>query len=116
MSQVRLYVDEDAEEHAVVQGLRARGVDLLTTSEANRVGATDAEQLAFAVQLRRTLYSFNVGDFARLHRESLRQGIRHFGIVVIPDQRYSVGDKIRRLAALASRRTAEQMTDRMEFL
>ncbi len=39
MSQVRLYVDEDAEEHAVVQGLRARGVDLLTTRGRFRVKA-----------------------------------------------------------------------------
>ena len=29
MSEVRLYVDEDAGENAVVQGLRARGVDVL---------------------------------------------------------------------------------------
>ena len=116
MSQIRLYVDEDAEERAVVQGLRARGVDLLTTSEAKRVGATDAEQLAFAIELRRTLYSFNVGDFARLHRDFLHRGIHHFGIVVIPDQRYSVGEKIRRLATLVSDSTAEEMIDRMEFL
>ncbi len=71
MSQVRLYVDEDAEEHAVVEGLRARGVDMLTTSESDRVGTRDVEQLAFAVHHERTLYSFNVGDFARLHREYL---------------------------------------------
>lgn len=116
MSQVRLYVDEDAEERAVVQGLHARGVDVLTTSEAHRIGATDAEQLDFAVELRRTVYSFNVGDFARLHRERLEQGGSHFGIVVIPDQRYSTGEKIRRLAAFVSRLTAEEMIDRMEFL
>ncbi len=116
MSQVRLYVDEDAEERAVVQGLLARGVDLLTTSEAHRIGATDAEQLAFAIDVRRTLYTFNAGDFARLHREHLEQGDSHFGIVVIPVQRYSIGEKIRRLAAFASRLTAEEMIDRMEFL
>jgi hypothetical protein len=116
MSQIRLYVDEDAEEHAVMQGLRARGVDILTTSEAERVGATDAEQLALAVELRRTLYSFNVGDFARLHRNRLKDGDSHFGIVVIPDQRYSIGEKIRRLAAFVSDVAAEEMIDRMEFL
>jgi hypothetical protein len=116
MSRVRLYVDEDAEEHAVMQGLRARGVDLLTTSEAERTGTTDAEQLAFAVELRRTLYSFNVGDFARLHRERLEQGNSHFGIVVIPDQRYSIGEKIRRLGAFINALAAEEMIDRREFL
>jgi hypothetical protein len=52
MSEVRLYVDEDAGENAVVQGLRARGIDVLTTVEANHCGATDQDQLAFAIQQR----------------------------------------------------------------
>ena len=35
MSAVCLFMDEDAGEHAVVQGLRARGIDVLTTIEAD---------------------------------------------------------------------------------
>ena len=46
MSDVRLYVDEDAGENAVVQGIRARGFDVLTTIEAHQCGATDQDQLA----------------------------------------------------------------------
>ena len=42
MSDVRLYVDEDASELAVIGGLRARGVDLLTTAEAERLGSSDS--------------------------------------------------------------------------
>ncbi len=116
MSEGRLYVDEDAGENAVVQGLRARGVDVLTTVEANRCGSTDQDQLAFAVQQGRSIYTFNVGDFARLHREYLQQGIGHTGIVVVPDQRCSIGEKIRRLAGFISRITAEEMVNRMEYL
>ena len=37
-------------------------------------------------------------------------------IVVIPDQRCSIGEKIRRLAVLVNDLTAEEMIDRMEFL
>ncbi len=116
MSEVRLYMDEDAGEHAVVQGLRARGIDVLTTIEADRCGTTDGEQLAFAVEQGRAIYTFNVGDFARLHRERLQQGVGHSGIIVLPDQRHSVGEKIRRLAAFVSRVTAEEMINRMEYL
>jgi hypothetical protein len=116
MSRVRLYVDEDAEEYAVIQGLLARGLDVLTTSAEHRTGTTDAEQLAFAIELQRTLYSLNVADFACLRRERLKRGDSHFGIVVIPDQRCSIGEKIRRLAAFVNRVTAEEMIDRMEFL
>ena len=116
MSEVRLYIDEDAGEHAVMKGLRARNVDILTTIEAGRLGTTDAEQLAFAIENGRTIYTFNVGDFARLHREHLKQGIDHRGIIVVPDQRNSVGEKIRRLAGFISSASAEEMINRMEYL
>lgn len=116
MSEVRLYVDEDACEAAVVRGLRARGLDVLTTIEAQRCGATDRNQLAFAAQQGRSIYTFNVGDFARLHREYLLQGINHSGIIVLPDQRYSVGEKIRRLARFIGSVTAVEMVNRMEYL
>ena len=116
MSEVGLYIDEDAEENAVMQGLRARGADLLTTSEAERCGTADREQLAFAVAQGRAIYTFNVGDFAKLHRHYLRNSNDHFGIIVIPDQRYTIGEKIRRVAGLISRFTAEEMINRMEYL
>jgi hypothetical protein len=45
MSDIRLYMDEDAEERALVRGLRARGIDVLTIWEAGMVGRTDREQL-----------------------------------------------------------------------
>lgn len=114
--ELRLYVDEDAGEHAVIQGLRARGVDLLTTIEADHCGASDQKQLALAVQYGRAIYTFNVRDFALLHRQYLDQGIDHHGIIVLPDQRCSTGEKIRRLAEFTSRVTAEEMVNRMEYL
>lgn len=116
MSDIRLYVDEDASEHAVIDGLRARGFDLLTTAEAGRPGTNDTDQLVFASREKRTLYSFNVRDFARLHTEYLRQGRDHSGIVMIPDQRYSIGEKIRALAAFMSQTSREEMVNRIEFL
>ncbi len=116
MSEVRLYVDEDAGENAVVEGLRARGVDLLTTIEAGQCGATDPEQLAFAVKQGRTIYTFNVGDFARLHQQYLSEGTDHFGIIVVPDQRCSIGAKVRRLAGFIRQVTAQEMINHMEYL
>ncbi len=116
MSEVRLYVDEDAGEDAVVKGLRARAIDVLTTVEANRLGATDAEQFVTAISLRRTIYTFNVGDFARLHREHLEQDTEHSGIIVIADQRCSIGEKIRRVTKFVKSVTAEEMLNRMEYL
>ena len=57
-----------------------------------------------------------MGDFARLHRKYLSQGIEHAGIIALPDQRCSIGEKIRRLARFVSSATAEEMVNRMEYL
>ena len=116
MSQIRLYVDEDASEHALVRSLRGRSVDVLTVFEAQMESATDEEQLDFAISQGRSLYSLNVQDFCRLHSEFLAAGKEHAGIMVIPRQRYRIGEKIRRLGDLIDNVTAEQMRNRLEFL
>jgi Domain of unknown function (DUF5615) len=99
VSQIRLYFDEDAAERAVITGIRDRGIDVLTVQEAGMASASDEEQLAYATSEGRTVYTLNVGDFCRLHAEYLAAGKDHSGILVIPRQRYSVGEKIRRLIA-----------------
>jgi Domain of unknown function (DUF5615) len=48
---------------ALVRGLRARGVDVVTALEEGMVERQDEEHLQFAAKMRRVLYSFNVADF-----------------------------------------------------
>jgi hypothetical protein len=76
----------------------------------------DHEHLAFATRERRVVYSFNVGHFCRLHAEALSGGGNHAGIVVCGQQRYSVGEQMRRLLSLIVAKTAEKMLNRLEFL
>lgn len=116
MTEIRLYVDEDAEQRAIVGGLRARGVDVVTAWEAGMTGRSDGEQLEYAVEEERAIYTLNVSDFARLHKEYLAMGQEHSGIIVIPGQRYDVGQKIRRLAELIETKSAEEMRNHIEFL
>ena len=116
MSELLLYVDEDAGENAVIEGLRARNIDVLTTIEAGRLGSNDPSQLEFASLIGRSIYTFNISDFARLHNDYLRQNKTHAGIIVIPDQRYSIGEKVRYLTSFISSTSAEAMVNRLEFL
>ena len=97
LSPFRLYFDVDSMERAVLIGLRARGVDVTTALEAGMTGATDEEQLEFARSQGRVLFSFNVSDFCRLHSEYMSHGQSHAGIIVAPQKRYPVGERIRRL-------------------
>jgi predicted nuclease of predicted toxin-antitoxin system len=88
---IRLYFDGDSMRHALVQALRARGVDVLTALEAGMMERKDEEHLDYATAQGRVLYSFNAGDFYRLHTAFLAQGKSHPGIILARQQRYSVG-------------------------
>jgi predicted nuclease of predicted toxin-antitoxin system len=111
---IRLYLDEDAQRASLVRALRARKVEVTTALEAGKIGATDEEQLAYAVAQNLTLFSFNRGDFVQLHTEYLRDGHPHAGIIV--SDQLEVGLILRRLLRLLDRRSAEEMNSWLEFL
>ena len=116
MSAVRLYFDVDSMERAVIVGLRARGIDAITSQEVGTTDWNDEEQLEFACSQARVLFSFNASDFCRIHTEFLTQGKSHAGIILAPQQRYSIGERVRRLLELVGARSAEDMQNRLEFL
>jgi hypothetical protein len=89
---LRFYIDEDSMSRALVRALRARNIDVTTALEENMIEQPDSVHLDFATSHGRVLYSFNVGDFYRLHTTYLTQGKSHAGIVVSSQQTYSVGE------------------------
>jgi hypothetical protein len=115
VSAVKLYVDEDASENAVVSALRRHGIDILTASDAGREQDSDEEQLVFAASAGRSIYSLNVRHVARLHQQFLARGEEHAGIILIPRQRYGIGEKIRRLRLLLETTNAEAMRNSLHF-
>ena len=116
MSLIRLYIDEDSQSHAFVRALRSRNVDATTALESGMIERDDEAHLSFAASQGRVLYSFNVGDFYRLHTLLLTEGRSHAGIILAQNNRYSVGDQARRVLKLIASRSAEEMIDRVEFL
>lgn len=113
---IRLYMDEDAMDKALIQALCARDVDVMTALDAGMIACQDAQHLEHATAQGRVLYSFNVGDFYRLHTAFLAQGRSHAGMVLAQQQRYSVGDQMRRLLKLIAAKSAEDMRNQVEFL
>jgi hypothetical protein len=116
MSKIRLYVDEDIMEKALVLALRLRDVDVITVGEVGKEGESDEEQLIWASEQGRVLYSSNIGDFYGLHTDFLTQGRTHSGILLVPQQRYSVGEKLRGIMSLIATKSAESMVNNLEFL
>jgi hypothetical protein len=113
---IRLYLDEDSMQRALVAALRVRRIDVLTAIEAGMIARPDEEHLDFAGSQKRVLYSFNVSDFSRLHGEFVATGRFHAGIVLARQQHYSVGEQMRRLLRLIANRTAAEMEMQIEFL
>jgi hypothetical protein len=112
---VRLYLDEDASRHSLARELRLRGADVITAPEAAMTQKSDEEQLVWATNNGLALYSFNRGDFCRLHTAWL-QAERSHGGVILSRQDLGVGEQMRRLLRLINQLTAEQMRNRLEFL
>lgn len=100
----------------LVQALRLRGADVQTALEAGLVGRPDEEQLSHAAEAGRVLYTFNVGDFMHLHGEYVTAARTHAGIVFGDQQRFSVGEQMRRLLRILALRSAEEMRSGYEFL
>lgn len=113
---IRVYLDHDSSETALLQGLRRVGVDVLTTREAANDRQPDDWQLEFAARNVRTIYSANVADFARLHSEWMKSGKHHAGIIVRHNQRMPVNQQLARLANAAHRLQPESMADFFLYL
>ena len=113
---ISLYFDEDSMDQDLVSGLRARNMDLTTASEENMIRRNDNDHLALATQQSRVLFTFNRGDFYKLHCEYLAQGKHHAGMIVANQQQYPVGEVMRRILHLAAAKTSDDMKNRIEFL
>jgi hypothetical protein len=111
---IRLYLDEDTISRALIRSLRARQVDVLTAQEANLLGVPDDQQLHFATQENRTLFTFNTRDFVQLHQIYLEEDKHHAGIVV--SDQLQVGLLTKRLLKLLDAKTTGEMQDWLEFL
>jgi hypothetical protein len=114
--ELRLYLDEDSMDQRLVRALRARGLDVETALDADMVAQPDENHLRYAADAGRVLHTFNVSDFYELHGRYMNEGREHAGIVLATQQRYEVGERMRKLLRLRAERTAEDMHNRVVFL
>lgn len=112
----KIYLDEDAQDSDFISALLFRHIDVLHSGEAAMNGRTDEEQLEFATQHARILFSYNVKDFSALHVEYILNEKDHFGIVLAGQRQFGIGEQTRRLLRLAATLSVEEMKSRLEFL
>ena len=109
MAAVRYYLDEHIAED-VATGLRNRGIDVLTLSEAEMLGASGEDHLAYAYEEGRVLVTYD-DDFLRL----AAQTEKHAGVAFAPQEK-AVGEMVRGLTLIAEGMEAEDMQGHIEFL
>ncbi|NER51023.1 MAG: hypothetical protein F6J92_31020 [Symploca sp. SIO1A3] len=114
MSVIRLYLDEDAMDSDLVEALRLRNVDVITPADVGMLSRSDEEQLQWALENNRVIYSFNVRDFYQLHTTWLEQGKLHAGII-LGQQSYSIGEQMRRIIRIIIAKSAEDIINQVEF-
>ena len=109
MEQISFYLDEHIH-RAVADGLRRRGLNVLTVQEAGRSGLTDREQLGFALSERHVMVTMD-SDFLMLASE----GASHAGIAYANSQR-SIGETIGSLMLIFDVLTPPDMANHVEYL
>lgn len=109
MAFIKFYTDENVSK-AVVKGLRTRGVDMLTCQESDMLSTTDEEQLAYATQNDRVVFTHDT-DFLKIHAK----GTEHAGIVYTSNQK-DVGENIRNLKLIHDVMDAEEMRNHVEYI
>jgi hypothetical protein len=116
LSALKLHLDEDADSHALLNALRQRGLDVSSSRELALLQCSDEEQLTWAFEQRRAIYTYNASDFCRLHSEFIRRGRHQAGIIIGDQQVLSIGEVTRRLLRISEARAAADMGDNLEFL
>jgi Domain of unknown function (DUF5615) len=110
---IELYLDEDVDV-LVADLLRARGFVAITTLEAGRLRATDADQLDFAAGQRKAFLTHNRADFEALDRGYREEGRTHYGIFIAV--RRPPHEIARRLLAILNQVTADEMMGQIRYI
>jgi hypothetical protein len=116
MSKVSLYIDEDAMDEDFLQALRSRNVDVVTPKDVGMLHRSDEDQLAWARENDRVIFTFNIRDFNQLHSIWNEKGRNHAGIIFAPQQRYGIGELIRGVLLIINSHSSEEMQNRAEFI
>jgi hypothetical protein len=100
---------------AITNGLRRRGVDVLTAQEDGRDSAPDSELLDRATTLRRVFVTSDT-DLLREAAARHQAGKEFTGIAFIQQFAISIGDSVRDLEVLAGACDFDELLNKVEYL
>lgn len=107
------YLDEDVHV-TVAEIMRGHGYVVTTARDEEMLGASDSEQLAFAVSRERVLVTHNRVDFENLAYRYFEEGWPHWGIICA--MRRAPRPLARRLISLLENRTADEFKNQLLYI
>jgi len=100
---------------AVTNGLRLRGVDVLTAQQDGSASLSDSDLLDRAGALQRVVFTFD-DDLLAIAAWRQREGIPFNGVIYAHPLHSSIGTCIRDLEIIARAADTEDLANRAEFL
>jgi len=107
---IRFHLDESCR-LSIARALRLHGIDVTTAADAQLIGASDADHMAYALDSNRIILTHD-SDFLGLSNV----GSEHAGIIYCHQGRRSIGDTIRGLLLVWEVYSPEDMHGRIEYL
>lgn len=111
---IAFYMDENVH-RGISNGLRIRGVDVLTVQEDGYAGCGDPIIFDRATELERVLFSQDDDFLAEANRRQ-QERIKFFGVVYAHKLSVSVGDCVRDLEIIAKAAYPEELANRVQYL
>jgi predicted nuclease of predicted toxin-antitoxin system len=110
---IELYLDEDVDVNVAIL-IRRRGFSAITTHEAGKLRASDAEQLAYAVKYGNAILTHNRNDFLTLATTYHLERKEHCGIIIA--RRRTPQEIVQRLVLLLNSVTADEFQNQVRYI
>jgi predicted nuclease of predicted toxin-antitoxin system len=99
----------------ITEGLRQRGVDVLTVQEDGRTGTPDTLVLDRATELQRVIFTQDQDFLAEANRRQV-EGMSFAGVIYAHQQLVTIGNCIRDLEIIAKAIDPEDLANCVQYL
>lgn len=99
----------------ITDGLRHRGVDVLTVQEDGRTGTADLLVLDRAIELQRVIFTQDQDFLIEANRRQV-EGISFAGVIYAHQRLVTIGECIRDLEIIAKASVPEDLANSVQYL
>jgi predicted nuclease of predicted toxin-antitoxin system len=100
---------------AITNGLKLRGIDVITVQKDGKNGTHDSILLAIATELNRVIFTQD-DDFLVMANCRQQEGVKFSGVIYGHQQYVTVGECVRDLELIAKASESEDLVNQVQYL